>query len=103
MDLPKRRTSVARPGGGSMIGLQAEGPLHDEGDNDTLPASPDFLRQTSEAELLDATVNLGVVSARPTTVQQCRPLSFSTSPYRFMIVRGIFGVRCCRVRNAFVC
>lgn len=46
-----------------MIGLRAEGPLQDEGDNDTLPASPDFARQTSEAELLDATVNLGVVSA----------------------------------------
>ncbi|CAM9518544.1 unnamed protein product, partial [Hapterophycus canaliculatus] len=66
--LPKRRSSVARPGGGSLVGLQAwsgsntgsSGMLDDEDDSTTLPASPELLKQSSEMELLETAGTLGV-------------------------------------------
>lgn len=66
-DLPKRRSSVARPGGGSLVGLQAESVpsagVYDD-DDSTLPATPELLKQSSEMELLESAGSLSVVRER---------------------------------------
>lgn len=66
-DLPKRRSSVARPGGGSLVGLQAESikGVYDD-DDSTRPASPELLKQTSEMQLLDTAGSLGTVRRKRT-------------------------------------
>ncbi|CAM9435676.1 unnamed protein product, partial [Scytosiphon promiscuus] len=66
-NLPKRRSSLTRPGSGSVISLQSwsgsnaggSGMLDDD-DSTTLPASPELLKQTSEMELLETAGSLGV-------------------------------------------
>lgn len=63
-NFPKRRSSVATPGGGSLSGLQALGGagVYDD-DGSTMPATPEMLRQSSEEELLKTAGSLGVVRA----------------------------------------
>lgn len=55
---------MARPGGGSLAGLQAESSpgtgVYDD-DVSTLPATPELLRQSSEMELLESAGSLSVV------------------------------------------
>lgn len=64
-DLPKRRSSVTRPGGGSLVGLQAEsvpGTRVYDDDESTLPATPhQLLKQSSEMQLLESAGSLSVV------------------------------------------
>ncbi|CAM9687486.1 unnamed protein product [Pylaiella littoralis] len=78
-DLPKRRSSVGRPGGGSLVGLDAEGvkDIYDD-DGSTLPASPEMFKQTSEMELLDTAGSLGVEPVEESSVP-VRRQSFAVS------------------------
>lgn len=75
IDIPHRRTSVSRPGGGSLVGLQpAPSGLHEKGGKGkeggrgrgmgSPPRSPELMKQTSEEELLDTAVNIGLVRER---------------------------------------
>lgn len=63
-DLPKRRSSVTRPGGGSLAGLQAESVpgsgVYDD-DDSTIPATPEMKKQNSEMQLLESVGSLSVV------------------------------------------
>lgn len=63
-DLPKRRSSVTRPGGGSLAGLQAESipgtGIYDD-DSSTMPATPELMKQSSEMQLLESAGSLSVV------------------------------------------
>lgn len=63
-DLPKRRSSVTRPGGGSLAGLQAESVpgsgIYDD-DVSTMPATPEMKKQSSEMQLLESVGSLSVV------------------------------------------
>ena len=70
VDVPHRRTSVTRPGGGSMVGLQpsasslhqeANGWGEGEGELGMPPKSPELRKQTSEEQLLDTAFNIGLV------------------------------------------
>lgn len=63
-EMPKRRSSVARPGSGNLVGLEPENPkgVYDD-DESTRPESPEMFKQTSEMELLGtASSSLGPVS-----------------------------------------
>lgn len=64
IDIPQRRTSVTRPGGGSLVGLEA-GAASSTTERTTPPESPsreELERRESEAELLESAVGLGSVS-----------------------------------------
>lgn len=64
-DVPKRRSSVARPGGGSLAGLQADD------DDSTMPASPELMKGSSEMQLLESAGTLSVV--REERAEKSRP------------------------------
>eukprot|EP00752_Nemacystus_decipiens_P009895 g8828.t1 len=80
-DLPKRRASVTRPGGGSLAGLRAESVpgtgIYDD-DSSTMPATPQLMKQSSEMQLLESAGSLSVEAVEVSSVPKKRR-SFTVS------------------------